>query len=91
MANIQVNIGALSLSNPVMTASGTFGYGIEYADFMDLASIGGVIVKGTTLQPREGNDCPLFGKTKDSKLPLHHSRAFTRHRALPRPQIVRNG
>lgn len=63
MANIHVNIGALSLRNPVMTASGTFGYGIEYADFMDLASIGGVIVKGTTLQPREGNDYPRMAET----------------------------
>lgn len=63
MANIQVNIGALSLRNPVMTASGTFGYGIEYADFMDLASIGGVIVKGTTLLPREGNDYPRMAET----------------------------
>lgn len=63
MANIQVNIGELSLRNPVMTASGTFGYGIEYADFMDLASIGGVIVKGTTLLPREGNDYPRMAET----------------------------
>jgi len=63
MANIQVNIGSLSLRNPVMTASGTFGYGIEYADFMDLASIGGVIVKGTTLLPREGNDYPRMAET----------------------------
>lgn len=46
-----------------MTASGTFGYGIEYADFMDLASIGGVIVKGTTLLPREGNDYPRMAET----------------------------
>lgn len=63
MANIQVNIGELSLRNPVMTASGTFGYGIEYADFMNLASIGGVIVKGTTLLPREGNDYPRMAET----------------------------
>ncbi|MCQ2254753.1 MAG: dihydroorotate dehydrogenase [Bacteroidaceae bacterium] len=63
MANIQVNIGELSLRNPVMTASGTFGYGIEYADFMDLANIGGVIVKGTTLLPREGNDYPRMAET----------------------------
>ncbi|MCF0203033.1 MAG: dihydroorotate dehydrogenase [Bacteroidaceae bacterium] len=63
MANISVNIGALPLRNPVMTASGTFGYGIEYADFMNLASIGGVIVKGTTLLPREGNDYPRMAET----------------------------
>ena len=63
MANIEVNIGGLTLRNPVMTASGTFGYGIEYADFMNLASIGGVIVKGTTLLPREGNDYPHMAET----------------------------
>ncbi|MCF0192789.1 MAG: dihydroorotate dehydrogenase [Prevotella sp.] len=63
MANIEVNIGGLTLRNPVMTASGTFGYGIEYADFMNLASIGGVIVKGTTLLPREGNDYPRMAET----------------------------
>ena len=63
MANLKVNIGGLELRNPVMTASGTFGYGIEYADFMNLASIGGVIVKGTTLLPREGNDYPRMAET----------------------------
>ena len=55
MAKLNVNIGALSLKNPVMTASGTFGYGLEFADFMPLDGIGGIIVKGTTLKPREGN------------------------------------
>ena len=56
MANLSVNIGAMSLKNPVMTASGTFGYGLEFADFIDLNELGGFIVKGTTLHPREGND-----------------------------------
>lgn len=48
MANLSVNIGAMSLKNPVMTASGTFGYGLEFADFIDLNELGGFIVKGTT-------------------------------------------
>ncbi|MDH6358302.1 dihydroorotate dehydrogenase [Parabacteroides sp. PF5-9] len=63
MAKLNVNIGDLSLKNPVMTASGTFGYGIEYADFMDISRIGGIIVKGTTIQPREGNDYPRMAET----------------------------
>ena len=52
MADLKVNIGTLSLKNPVMTASGTFGYGVEFEDFIDLAGLGGIIVKGTTLKPR---------------------------------------
>ena len=48
MAELNVNIGNLPLKNPVMTASGTFGYGIEYADFMDISRLGGIFVKGTT-------------------------------------------
>lgn len=55
MGNLKVNIGGLSLKNPVMTASGTFGYGEEYADFVDLNKLGAVIVKGTTINHREGN------------------------------------
>ena len=58
MAKINVNIGSLELKNPVMTASGTFGYGIEYQDLVPLNEIGGIIVKGTTLKPREGNCYP---------------------------------
>lgn len=49
MAELNVNIGNLPLKNPVMTASGTFGYGIEYADFMDISRLGGIFVKGTTI------------------------------------------
>ena len=56
MADLSVKIGGLKLKNPVMTASGTFGYGLEFADFVPLEEIGGIIVKGTTLNPREGND-----------------------------------
>ena len=63
MANLHVNIGSLSLKNPVMTASGTFGYGIEFADFINLEDLGGFIVKGTTLNPREGNDYPRMAET----------------------------
>lgn len=63
MANLNVKIGALSLKNPVLTASGTFGYGLEYADFIDLSRIGGIFVKGTTLLHREGNDYPRMAET----------------------------
>jgi len=58
----------LSLKNPVMTASGTFGYGLEFADFMPLDGIGGIIVKGTTLKPREGNDYPRMAETASGML-----------------------
>lgn len=62
--NLSVDLGnGLRLKNPVLTASGTFGYGIEYADFLDLARLGGFIVKGTTLNPREGNDAPRMVET----------------------------
>ena len=63
MARLDVNIGALHLKNPVMTASGTFGYGLEFQDFVPLDQIGGIIVKGTTLKPREGNDYPRMAET----------------------------
>ena len=63
MADLSVNIGALSLKNPVMTASGTFGYGLEFQDFIPLDGLGGIIVKGTTLKPREGNDYPRMAET----------------------------
>ena len=68
MAKLDVNIGALSLKNPVMTASGTFGYGIEFEDFIDLGGLGGIIVKGTTLKPREGNDYPRMAETASGML-----------------------
>lgn len=68
MAQLNVKIGGLSLNNPVMTASGTFGYGIEFADFVDLNRLGGFIVKGTTLHPREGNDYPRMAETASGML-----------------------
>ncbi|EHG24220.1 dihydroorotate dehydrogenase [Alloprevotella rava] len=68
MAQLQVNIGNLQLQNPVMTASGTFGYGFEFADLVDLDRLGGIIVKGTTLNPREGNDYPRMAETAQGML-----------------------
>ncbi len=68
MAKLNVKIGKLGLKNPVMTASGTFGYGVEFADFVDLSQIGGIIVKGTTLKPREGNDYPRMAETAQGML-----------------------
>ena len=63
MADLRVNIGKLEMKNPVMTASGTFGYGLEFQDFVDLEQIGGIIVKGTTLHHREGNPYPRMAET----------------------------
>lgn len=68
MAKLEVNIGSLALKNPVMTASGTFGYGLEFQDFVSLDGIGGIIVKGTTLKPREGNDYPRMAETPSGML-----------------------
>ncbi|MDR1257767.1 MAG: dihydroorotate dehydrogenase [Tannerellaceae bacterium] len=63
MAELKINIGKLSLKSPVTTASGTFGYGMEYADFMDIERLGGIFVKGTTAEPREGNPYPRMAET----------------------------
>ncbi len=68
MADLSVNINGLAMSNPVMTASGTFGYGKEYEDFVDLEKIGGIIVKGTTLNKREGNPYPRMAETPSGML-----------------------
>ena len=68
MASLNVKINDLSLKNPVMTASGTFGYGLEFADFIDLSQLGGIIVKGTTLHAREGNDYPRMAETASGML-----------------------
>lgn len=68
MANLKVNIGELKLKNPVMTASGTFGYGVEFQDFINLSDLGGIIVKGTTLEHREGNDYPRMAETASGML-----------------------
>lgn len=68
MANLSVNISGLGLRNPVLTASGTFGYGLEFSDFVDFSRLGGIIVKGTTLLPREGNDYPRMAETAQGML-----------------------
>lgn len=68
MADLAVNIGELQLKNPVMTASGTFGYGKEFDDFIDVQRIGGIIVKGTTLRHREGNSYPRMAETPSGML-----------------------
>jgi len=63
MVDLSVNLNGFKLKNPVLTASGTFGYGEEFADFIDLNRLGGFVVKGTTLLPREGNDYPRMAET----------------------------
>lgn len=68
MASLNVKINNLELSNPVMTASGTFGYGLEFAELVPLHEIGGIIVKGTTLRPREGNDYPRMAEVASGML-----------------------
>lgn len=68
MADLTTHIAALTLRNPVLTASGTFGYGLEYADLVPLCEIGGIIVKGTTLHPREGNPYPRMAETPSGML-----------------------
>lgn len=98
MAKLNIEIGGLRLSNPVMTASGTFGYGTEYQDFIDLSKLGAIIVKGTTIKPREGNPYPRMAETPSGMLNavgLQNKGAdyFVRNiypvvRALPCPSIV---
>ena len=68
MADLTTKIGGLTLKNPVMTASGTFGYGLEYTDFMDISCLGGIVVKGTTIEPREGNPYPRMAETASGML-----------------------
>ena len=68
MVNETIQLKGLTLKNPVMTASGTFGYGEEYADFIDLTKIGGILVKGTTLNHREGNPYPRMAETPSGML-----------------------
>lgn len=68
MVDLKVKLGRTELKNPVMTASGTFGYGTEYADFMDLSKIGGIVVKGTTLHDRQGNAYPRMAETPSGML-----------------------
>lgn len=68
MVNLSVKIGDILLKNPVLTASGTFGYGEEFSDFIDIDRLGGYIVKGTTLEPRQGNDYPRMVETPSGML-----------------------
>ena len=68
MVDLSVKINSLSLRNPVMTASGTFGYGLEFRDLVPLEEIGAIIVKGTTLEPRQGNDYPRMAETAQGML-----------------------
>lgn len=68
MADLNVSLNGLVLKNPVLTASGTFGYGTEFSDFIDLSELGGFIVKGTTLHPREGNPYPRMAETPSGML-----------------------
>ncbi len=68
MVDLNVEIGNLKLKNPIMTASGTFGYGEEFADLIDLNRLGGIVVKGTTLHPREGNPYPRMVETPSGML-----------------------
>ncbi len=65
---MNVSLGEITLKNPVLTASGTYGYGHEYSDFVDLDSLGGIIVKGTTLEPRQGNPYPRMAETPSGML-----------------------
>lgn len=68
MVNTAIQIGDITLKNPVMTASGTYGYGLEYSDFIDLSKLGGIVVKGTTLNPRQGNPYPRMAETPSGML-----------------------
>ena len=68
MVKLDFSIGDLHFKNPVLTASGTFGYGSEFDDFMDVSRLGGIIVKGTTMEPREGNPYPRMAETPSGML-----------------------
>lgn len=68
MVDLSVKIGQMRLKNPVMTASGTYGFGEEYAELVDLSRLGGIVVKGTTLEPRQGNPYPRMVETPSGML-----------------------
>ena len=68
MVNLGFSIGNLHFKNPVLTASGTCGYGPELDDFFDISSLGGIVVKGTTMEPREGNPYPRMAETPSGML-----------------------
>ena len=65
---LKITLGELTLKNPIMTASGTYGYGLEYTDFLDIERLGGIVVKGTTLHPRQGNPYPRMAETPSGML-----------------------
>jgi dihydroorotate dehydrogenase (NAD+) catalytic subunit len=68
MVNLGFSIGGLKFKNPVLTASGTFGYGSEYSDFINVSRLGGIVLKGTTVEPREGNPYPRMAETPSGML-----------------------
>src|SRR5664280_2069343 len=68
MVNLGFSIGDLHFKNPVLTASGTFGYGSEFDDFLDVSKLGGIVLKGTTIEPREGNPYPRMVETPSGML-----------------------
>ncbi len=68
MADLRTKIHTLNLKNPVLTASGTFGYGVEFDDFIDVSRLGGIVVKGTTIHPRQGNAYPRMAETASGML-----------------------
>ena len=68
MVNLGFSIGDLHFKNPVLTASGTFGYGSEFDDFLDVSKLGGIVLKGTTIEPREGNPYPRMAETPSGML-----------------------
>jgi dihydroorotate dehydrogenase (NAD+) catalytic subunit len=68
MVDLGISIGNLKLKNPVMTASGTFGNGSEFEDFLDISRLGAIILKGTTIEPREGNPYPRMAETPSGML-----------------------
>ena len=68
MCELATDIGGLKMKNPVMTASGTFGFGLEFCDLINIDRLGGIIVKGTTLEAREGNDYPRMAETPSGML-----------------------
>ena len=68
MVNLGISIGNLKFRNPVLTASGTFGYGSEFEDFIDVSRLGGIVLKGTTMEPREGNPYPRMAETPSGML-----------------------
>ena len=68
MTDLSVKIGKLKLQNPIMTASGTFGYGTEYSELMNINKLGAIITKTITLEPRDGNPMPRIAEMKNSSM-----------------------